>query len=219
MDLKMLTVGSLDTNCYWVWCNKSKEAVVIDPGFDQREEAKKVLDIVKEYDLNVKFIVNTHGHPDHTSGNGAMKDATGAPILIHKLDAKMLSAAGRKFMALFGVKATSLVADGFLEEGAVIRFGESVLRVLHTPGHSPGSISLVGSDCVFTGDTLFAGSIGRVDLPGGSGREILQSLRGKLAVLPDEFVVYPGHGPRSTVEEEKRSNPFLQNDFDRSLLL
>ncbi|MDH5447634.1 MAG: MBL fold metallo-hydrolase [Candidatus Bathyarchaeota archaeon] len=218
MNLKMLTVGSLFTNCYVAWCSKTREAIVIDPGFNRQSEAGKVLDVLKENVLEVKFIVDTHGHPDHTCGNGIVKSVTGAPILIHKLDADMLGKGGKELTALFGFHVSSPAADGFLDDGDVVRFGEVVLRVLHTPGHSFGSISLVGEDCVFTGDTLFAGSIGRVDLPGGSGKEIMRSLREKLAVLPDRLVVYPGHGFESTIGEEKRSNPFLQKGFDVSLL-
>lgn len=218
MNLRMLTVGSLFTNCYVAWCDKSKEAVVIDPGFDRQGEATKVLSVLKEKGLKVRFIVNTHGHPDHTCGNGVVKDATGASILIHKLDADMLGEGGKKLRGFYGFNVASASADGFLNDDNVVRFGSVVLRVLHTPGHSPGSVSLVGADCVFTGDTLFAGSIGRIDLPGGSAKDIMQSLRKRLAVLPDGFVVYPGHGPQSTIGKEKRSNPFLQRDFDVSLL-
>ncbi|MCW3984970.1 MAG: MBL fold metallo-hydrolase [Candidatus Bathyarchaeota archaeon] len=218
MNLKMLTVGSLFTNCYVVWCDKTREAIVIDPGFDRQSEAGKVLHILKENGLKVKFIVDTHGHPDHTCGNGVVKSATDASILIHKLDAGMLGRTGKDLESLFGFHVLSPVADSFLEGGDVVRFGRVALRVLRTPGHSPGSISLIGEDCVFTGDTLFAGSIGRVDLPGGSGKDIMRSLLEKLAVLPERLVVYPGHGPTSTIEREKRSNPFLQRNFDVSLL-
>jgi len=216
MISKMLTVGSFFTDCYVVWCNKTKKAIVIDPGFELESEGKIVLDILKKNDLTAKFIVDTHGHPDHTCGNGIVKDATSAPILIHRLDANMLSSVGKRLTALFGVHVNSPTADGYLKDGDVVKFGEVALRVLHTPGHSPGSVSLVGEDCVFTGDTLFAGSIGRTDILGGSSKEIMQSLK-KLALLPDKFVVYPGHGPKSTIGEEKRSNPFLQRGFDVSL--
>ena len=218
MNLRMLTVGSLFTNCYVAWCDKSKEAVVIDPGFDRPDEAKKVLDVLKEKSLKVKLIIDTHGHPDHTCGNGVVKEATGASILIHKLDADMLGQSGKKLGGFFGFNVASPSPDGFLNDGNLVEFGSDVLRVLHTPGHSPGSVSLVGANCVFTGDTLFAGSIGRVDLPGGSAEKIIRSLRDRLAVLPDGFVVYPGHGPQSTIGDEKRNNPFLQRDFDVSLL-
>lgn len=217
MNVRMFTVGSLFTNCYVVWCGKTGEAVVIDPGFDDRGEAETVLGFLKGNDLKVKFIVDTHGHADHTCGNGAVKNATGAPILIHKSDADMLGEHEEEVDALFGFRAASPHADGFFGDGDVLRFGEVALRVLHTPGHSPGSVSLVGEGRVFTGDTLFAGSVGRVDLPGGSGKAIMHSLREKLAALPDNLVVCPGHGPESTIGEEKRSNPFLEEDFDVSL--
>lgn len=217
MKLKMFTVGSLFTNCYIAWCSKTREAIVIDPGFDRQGESEKVLGLLKENGLKTKFIVDTHGHTDHTSGNEVIKAATNAPILIHELDAGMLTDVGKRTAALFGFNVTSPVADDFLKDGDVVKFGEVVLRVLHTPGHTPGSISLVGENCVFTGDTLFAGSIGRVDLAGGSSREIMRSLK-KLAALPDRLIVYPGHGPESTIGEEKRSNPFLQGDFDVSFL-
>ncbi len=188
---------------------------MIDPGFDRREEAGKVLGVLEDNGLKVKFIVDTHGHSDHVCGNGVVKEATAASIMIHELDAGMLGAEGAGFSGF----PRSPVADGFLKEGDVVRFGLVGLRVLHTPGHSPGSISLLGDDCVFTGDTLFAGSIGRWDLPGGDGKEILRSVRERLAVLPDEFLVYPGHGPASTVDEERRCNPFLQVGFDVSFMV
>jgi len=205
----MLPVGSLFTNCYVVWCSKTKEAIVIDPGFDRQGESEKILGILKENGLKVKFIVDTHGHPDHTCGNGIVKRATGAPILIHELDADMLSESSRRLVALFGFRVVSPVADSFLKDNDVVKFGEVALRVLHTPGHSPGSISLVGDDCVFTGDTLFAGGIGRTDFAGGSDHDMRLSLK-KLLRLHDTFVVYPGHGAISTIGKEKRFNPFLQ---------
>ncbi len=215
MNLKMLTVGTFFTNCYVVWCTNTGEAIVIDPGFDREEERDKVLSVVKNNGLKVKFIVDTHGHPDHTCGNGVIKKATSAHILIHRLDANMLSKVGKRLTGLFGIHVNSPVADGFLEENNNVRFGEVVLRVLHTPGHSPGSIALVGGECAFTGDTLFAGSIGRTDLFGGSTKEIMHSLK-KLAALPETLTIYTGHGPKSTIGEEKHTNPFLQRNFDGS---
>jgi glyoxylase-like metal-dependent hydrolase (beta-lactamase superfamily II) len=215
----MLAVGPFFTNCYVVWCGETKEAIVIDPGFVRQNETEQVLSLLKKNKLDTKYIVDTHGHPDHICGNGAVKDATGAPILIHKLDANMLSHVKTGAEMLFGFQITSPQADGFLEENDVVGFGGVNLRVLHTPGHSPGSISLLGADCVFSGDTLFAGSIGRVDLPNGSSKDIMKSLKEKLAILPDRFIVYPGHGPKTTIGNEKRINPFLQEGFDPSLLI
>ena len=217
MQLKTLTVGAYFTNCYIVWCSKTKEAIIIDPGFDRRDEARRVLSLLEENNLGTKFIVDTHGHPDHTCGNRVAKKSTGAPLLIHALDGDILGGAGKRLSAIFGFDVEPSVADGFLKDGDVVSFGDVELQVIHTPGHTPGSISLRSKEAVFTGDTLFAGSVGRVDLPGGSGKDLMRSLAEKLALLPDELVVYPGHGPTSTIGREKRSNPFLR-DFDATLL-
>ena len=198
MFVKMFTVGLLGTNCYLVGDTDSHEALIVDPGFDNESEAKIILREVERNDFEIKYIVDTHGHPDHTSGNQIIKQATKAPILIHEYDAPMLS---------------DPPADRQLHDGDLITVGNIRLRVIHTPGHSRGSIILLGADTVFSGDTLFAGSIGRFDLPGGSIDEIKDSLKSKLSTLPDYMKVYPGHGPVSTMGDEKRYNPFLKN-FD-----
>jgi hydroxyacylglutathione hydrolase len=211
MITKMFTVGTLCTNCYVVSCTETRKALIIDPGFETDIEAKTVLKEIDQRKLRVRYIVNTHGHPDHTSGNGIMKRLTGAPILIHEYDAPMLTDSTKNLSMLFGLRTASLPpADQMLHDGDVVQVGSVALRVLHTPGHSRGSISLLGADAVFTGDTLFAGSIGRTDLPSSSYEEIMLSIK-KLAKLPDRIRVYPGHGPTSTIGEEKRHNPFLQN--------
>jgi len=198
MFVKMFTVGMIQTNCFIVGDAHTEEAVVIDPGFDSASEAKNILKEIERNKFRVKFIINTHGHPDHTSGNKIIKEATNAPILIHEYDASLLR---------------NPPADKTLREGDVIELGEVKLRVLHTPGHSKGSIALLGADAVFSGDTLWAGTIGRYDLPGGSLEEIMNSLKNKLLILPDHLKVYPGHGPVTTIGEERRSNPFLQDFF------
>jgi hydroxyacylglutathione hydrolase len=211
MITKMFTVGTLFTNCYVVSCTETREALIIDPGFETDLEAKTVLKEIDQRKLQVRYIVNTHGHHDHTSGNGIMKRLTGAPILIHEYDAPMLTDSTKNLSVLFGLRTASLPpADQMLHDGDIVQVGDTSLRVLHTPGHSRGSISLLGDDAVFSGDTLFAGSIGRTDLPSSSYEEITLSLK-KLATLPDHIKVYPGHGPTSTIGEEKRHNPFLQN--------
>ena len=211
MITKMFTVGALYTNCYVVGCNETKEAIIIDPGFDTGLVAKRILREAVQLELQIKYIVNTHGHSDHISGNGMVKKLTAAPILIHEYDAPMLTKATENLTILSGLRTVSLPpADQMLHDGDIVQVGDVALRVLHTPGHSRGSISLVGADAVFTGDTLFAGSIGRYDLPGASYEEIMLSIK-KLATLPDRMRVYPGHGPTSTIGEEKRHNPFLQN--------
>jgi glyoxylase-like metal-dependent hydrolase (beta-lactamase superfamily II) len=217
MNVKMLTVGSLFTNCYVVWPSSAEDAVVVDPGFNSQEDAAEILGILEDNSLRVRFILNTHGHPDHTSGNEVLKNALEAPVLIHRLDAQLLRESSEKRRRdPHGFRQATSQAIGFLENNGFVEFGRAALRVLHTPGHTPGSVSLVGGGCVFTGDTLFAGSIGRTDLPGGSNRDIMKSLREKLAALPDSFRVYPGHGPCSQVGREKRTNPFLQRGFDSS---
>ncbi len=210
MILKMFTFGMYLTNCYVVGCEETKEAIVIDPGFDRDREAKEVLNFIEQNDLHVKYIVNTHGHADHTAGNGIIKKATGAPILIHEDDAIMLTNAAKTLSRVFGLRVTSPPADRTLQDGNVIQVGRTKLVVLHTPGHSRGGISLLGEDFVFTGDTLFAGSIGRTDFPGASFEEIINSIKTKLVTLPDHFKAYPGHGPPTTIGEEKKHNPFLQ---------
>lgn len=210
MIVKMLTLGALGTNCFVVWCEETKEAVVIDPGFSTENEGKKtVLHIIETNDLRIKYIINTHGHADHTSGNGVIKKATGAPILIHELDAPLLGVSGQDWASMFGYQVISPPADKTLREGDTIDFGKCTLSVLHTPGHTEGGISLVGTDCVFVGDTLFMGSIGRTDFPGGNYKALIRSIKQKLARLPDNYTVYPGHGPTTTIAQEKRNNPFI----------
>ena len=200
MILKRLTVGALSTNCYIVGCDETKEALIIDPGLDRKDEIQRILGEINRNNLRVQFIVNTHGHTDHTSGNGVVKEATGASILIHEYDAPMLMALN--------------TADKILHDGEIIKAGKVRLQVLHTPGHTLGSICLLGEKVIFTGDTLFAGSIGRTDLqlPGSSYEAIQDSLR-RLITLPDHLKVYPGHGPASTMGEEKKRNPFLLGLF------
>jgi hydroxyacylglutathione hydrolase len=192
MNVKCFKVGWLSTNCYVVGCEETKEAIIIDPGLESEKEAKLILEYIKKNRFHIKYIINTHGHPDHISGNMIMKEATGASILIHE---------NHKGKAN---------ADQKLREGDLIQVGNCKLKVLHTPGHTKSGISLLGTDVVFTGDTLFAGSIGRTDFPGGSFQEIMKSIKTKLMPLPDNFKVYPGHESFSTIGDEKKYNPFLQ---------
>ena len=192
MNVKCFKVGYLSTNCYVVNCEETNEAAVIDPGFESESEAEPILDFIKQNGFHLKYIINTHGHPDHISGNTFMKQATGASILIHE------NHNGRTN------------ADKKLGDGDVIHVGTFRLVVLHTPGHTRGGICLLGDNLVFTGDTLFAGSIGRTDFPGGSFQEIMNSIKTKLLPLPDSFKIYPGHESSSTISQEKKHNPFLQ---------
>lgn len=205
MILKTLLVGPLETNCYILGDEKSKEAVVIDPGGDFEEIEKQV----EESNLRVKYIVLTHGHFDHTGALAQLKKATSAEILVHVEDASMLSSAGQAQPFLMESGQDPLPADGTLKEGDKIQFGQYSLEVLHTPGHTLGGISLLIDKMIFVGDTLFCGSIGRTDLPGGSFEQLIDSIKRKLLTRGDDCLIYPGHGPASIVGEERRNNPFL----------
>ena len=205
MILKALTVGPLETNCYILGDEKSKEAVVIDPGGDFKEIERQL----KESNLRVKYIVLTHGHFDHTGALAQLKKSTNAKVLIHAEDASMLSPDDQAQPFFLESGADPCAADGTLQEGDVIQFGENMLEVLHTPGHTPGGISLLIDKMIFVGDTLFCGSIGRTDLPGGSFEQLIDSIKRKLLSKGDDYLIYPGHGPATTVGEERRKNPFL----------
>ena len=200
MLIKTFTVGCLSTNCYVVSSQQTKAAIIIDPGLDSSQEADKIFDYMAHAGLNIKLIVNTHGHPDHISGDAIFQEKYSVPICIHRLDAASIAV----------LEKSNFPATVLLDEGSLIKFGNESLTVMHTPGHTPGGICLLGERLVFTGDTLFAGSIGRTDLPGSSESDMKLSLQ-RLARLPDYFLIYPGHGPTSIMGEEKRVNPFLIN--------
>ncbi len=181
-------------------------AAVIDPG----DEVDRILLTLAQSKLKVKYIINTHGHFDHVGGNKRLKEVTGADLMIHKKDAHMLeqltSAAGS-----FGLSAeNSPGPDKFLKDGEKLTFGKITLQVIHTPGHSPGGVSLYTDGALFVGDTLFAGSVGRSDFPGGDYDILIASIRNKLFPLGDDVTVYTGHGPKTTIGHEKRTNPFVK---------
>jgi glyoxylase-like metal-dependent hydrolase (beta-lactamase superfamily II) len=207
MIQKGLTVGLLEVNCYILGDEETKEAVVIDPGGDE----DKILEALKYAELNLKYIIDTHGHFDHVDANQPLKEATGAKIAIHEADAQMLSQPSAEAMFFTGNRARVSQADLLLKEDDLISFGPYRLKVLYTPGHTPGSISLVleGFPYVYVGDLLFAGSIGRTDFPGGSFDNLIQAVRTKIFPLGDQYAVYPGHGPVTTVGQERKYNPFF----------
>ncbi|HHW61703.1 MAG TPA: MBL fold metallo-hydrolase [Syntrophomonadaceae bacterium] len=193
-------------NCYIVGCEETRQVAVIDPGGNPRA----ILAMLKQDNLQAQYIINTHGHIDHIGANGAVKEATGAKILIHPADAKMLTSTAANFSFLMGAKVTSPPADQFINDGDIIKIGNTVeLEVIHTPGHSPGGVCLKTGDIIFVGDTLFYGSIGRTDFPGGSYKQLIHSIKTKLLIYPDETVCYPGHGPATTIGFERKHNPFL----------
>lgn len=207
MIVQTLEVGNNCTNCYIVACRRTLEGLVIDPG----AEPERILASVRAQNLRITRIVNTHGHFDHILANKAVKDALGVPVAIHKADASMLTNPLSSFAFMVGALTPMPPADELLQDGQELRFGDDTLTVLHTPGHSPGGISLSGEGVVFCGDALFQGSIGRTDFPGGNYDLLLRSIRTRLMTLPDATTVYPGHGPATTIGQERLANPYLQD--------
>jgi len=204
--LRRFVVGPFATNCYLVADPETRDAVIIDPG----DNPSIIAETVHNESFFVRAIINTHGHADHTAGNGALHDEFGCPILIHELDAPLLTNPELSLAALAGY--TTLVvppASRVLADGDQMTVGQFAFIVIHTPGHTPGSICLVSDGLLFSGDTLFAGSVGRTDFPGGSAEDLVESIHTRLLVLPDDTVVYPGHGPATTIGQERRDNPYL----------
>lgn len=201
-------VGSMAVCCYIVACEETKIGAVVDPGGNEEQ----ILEEVEKLGVKVKYIIATHGHPDHVCGNRRIQEATGAKIIMHEKDAEFFeSDDARKYFSMLGLEP-SPPTDIKVAEGDVIEIGNVTLKVIHTPGHTPGGMCLLNGSDVITGDTLFAGGIGRTDFPGGSHQQLLDSIRNKLLVLPEDTNVWPGHGYgglKSTIGVEKRSNPFL----------
>jgi glyoxylase-like metal-dependent hydrolase (beta-lactamase superfamily II) len=198
-------LGPFQANAYLLVGPSGTRAALIDPGL----EVEAVLDAVRRRGLTVEWILNTHGHLDHTAGNAAAKRGTGAPLAIHREDVVWLERLQAQGVA-FGIQVEDSPApDVVLEDGQRLPFDGLTLEVLHTPGHSPGSVCFRADDLLFVGDTLFRGSVGRTDLPGGSWEVLERSIRHRLLVLPDALPCWPGHGPETTLGEERRSNPFL----------
>jgi glyoxylase-like metal-dependent hydrolase (beta-lactamase superfamily II) len=199
-------VGITQTNCYIVGCEETREGVVIDPG----GHPKRILKAVEENELTIRYVLNTHCHFDHMGANAEIVAATGAPLALHPAELPILEARGGA--SLFGVSVgESPGPDVELEDGQVLEVGALRFRVLHTPGHSPGGVTfyLEEEGAAFDGDVLFSEGVGRTDLPGGDWGTIQRSIQEVLFALPDETVIYPGHGPKTTVGREKRSNPWV----------
>lgn len=201
MILETIVVGPNQTNCYILGCDDTKEAVIIDPGADT-DEIKRA---VKRSGVSPRFIINTHGHADHIASNKDFK----LPIYIHKLDADFLTNPRKNMSLFFGFLITSPPAGRLLDGGEKIGIGKLALEIIHTPGHTPGGICIKTGKIVFTGDTLFKDGVGRTDLVGSSERDLFDSIKNKLLVFNDDTVIYPGHGPSSTIGKEKKTNPFL----------
>jgi len=209
MFIEQREVGNMAVFSYLVGDEKTQEALVIDPAADIEGIIKSAAD----HGVKITHIVNTHGHADHIGGNGDIKRKTGADIIIHEADADMLIHTPIEVLEMFDAKP-SPPADRLVRDGDTIEIGEVKLQVIHTPGHSPGSIVLFMNGYVFTGDTLFVEAVGRTDLPGGSWETMLNSIKTRLLTLPDETIVLPGHNygrsQTSTIGHERQYNPFLQ---------
>lgn len=212
MLIKQMTVGSMAVCCYLVACEETKKGMVIDPGGDH----DKILAMIEREGVSLQYIVNTHGHPDHVCANGPVKKATGAAIVMHEDDARFFARPEvENYFSMLGLPP-SPPPDKLVKNGDILEVGSLSFQVLHTPGHTPGGICLYSAPHLFSGDTLFVGAVGRTDFLGGDLKLFIRSIREKLLSLPDDTVVWPGHGyggSRSTIGEEKHSNPYLNGEF------
>lgn len=212
MRIKQITVGSMAVCCYLVACEETKKALVIDPGGNEKD----ILSLIENEGVRLEYIVNTHGHPDHVCANGPIQKATGAQIVMHEDDAEFFERDEvKEYFSMLGL-APSPPTDKRVKDGDVVKVGDLSLEVIHTPGHTPGGICLYSAPHLFTGDTLFVGAVGRTDFPGGDMQVFMRSIRERLLGLPDDTVVWPGHGyggSQSTIGVEKRTNPYLTGDF------
>ena len=206
--LETLLVGPLDVNCYIIGSKKERTAMVIDAGGNEED----ILQCLKKHNLTLQYLLNTHAHFDHVGSVKHLQDKTGAKFLIHQEEMALLSSLTNQTKTFGMPSFPTPNVDKFLTDNEEIAIGAEKLRVIHTPGHSPGCVCFLINDIVFTGDTLFAGSIGRTDLYGGSYEGLITSIKKRLFILGDQVVVYPGHGPSTTIGEERQHNPFFKHE-------
>ena len=206
MIIKNIVVGPLEVNCYILGCEDTKEAAIIDPG----DNADEIISNIEKEGLNPKFIINTHAHFDHIGGVKVIQDHFKIDFILHEGDLFLVENASEQATA-FGLKPISKPeVNKNVTNGEKVILGNKSITVIHTPGHSPGGVCYYSGNNVFVGDTLFAGSIGRTDLPGGSYDTLINSIKENLFPLGDSTIVYPGHGPSTTIGNEKEHNPFLK---------
>lgn len=206
MKLKRFVLGMIQENCYVVSCSQTKKGFIVDPGI----YSPQVMEYIQENNIDIEFIILTHAHGDHIGGLKETAEKLNIPIYIHKDEDTILKNAGKNYStAIFG-KEIEMDSDRLLKDGEVIELGEMNLKIIHTPGHTPGGICIYVGNSLLSGDTLFAESVGRTDFPYCSTDALIRSIREKLFILPDDTTVYPGHGLETTIGHEKKRNPFVR---------
>ena len=204
-SVNALAVGPIGVNCYILKDDSSNEGIVIDAGGN----ADKILSVINKEDIDVKMLVLTHGHFDHIGAVDELREELNVPLAVHEADAQMITDGRLNLSAFVGELMEKKPADIMLHDGDTVSFGRCSLKVISTPGHTPGGICLYGGGALFSGDTLFAGSVGRTDFPGSSTDDILDSVRNKLAEVSDDTEVFPGHGPATAMGIERKTNPYM----------
>ena len=206
MKVLRMPAGIYAANCFIIYSENTKDGIIVDPGGD----AEEILKTIEDKNLNINYIVLTHGHGDHIGGVVELINTLKIPLLIHKDDVNMISDAKMNLSNIMSIGSIELNPDKVLNHGDNLKFGDIEARVIHTPGHTQGGICLKIGDNLITGDTLFQGSIGRTDLEGGDYDTIIRSIKENLLILPENTIVWPGHGSETTIGSEKRNNPFLR---------
>ena len=201
MTIDIIPVGQMQANCYVLAGCLTKNAILIDSGDDYG----RIASFLRKKGLKPQIIIHTHGHIDHIQADSEF----GLPVYVHELDVELLKDPNRNLSGFFGAPFSLKSGIREVKDLSDISLDDLTLQVIHTPGHTPGGICLLSQNVVFTGDTLFAGSVGRTDFPGASEKQLIKSIKERLLVLPDETIIYPGHGPASTIGQERRNNPFL----------